>query len=185
MFFKNRKDNARNEKTLLTRYHQSGDLTVLGEIYSPYMEMVFGICLGYLKDRSKAEDAVMQVFEKLIQLLRKHEVDNFKSWLHSVARNHCLMELRKPQKEILAEQEVFQVPIMDFDELVHQEEELKALEACTKKLKEEQKRAISLFYKEEKSYAELSSIMNVELKKIKSLIQNARRMLKICLENRV
>lgn len=185
MFFSSKKDKAHNEQALLARFRQTGDLAVLGKIYSPYMDMVFGICLGYLKDRNKAEDAVMQIFEKLIVDLRKHEVVNFKSWLHSVARNHCLMELRKTKREFLAEDEIFQVPIMDFDDQEHQEVELQALESCTEKLKVEQREAINLFYKEERSYAELSELMNIELKKVKSLIQNARRMLKLCLENSV
>jgi DNA-directed RNA polymerase specialized sigma24 family protein len=37
---------------------------------------------------------VMQIFEQLINDLRTHEVQNFKNWLHTVARNYCFMQLR-------------------------------------------------------------------------------------------
>lgn len=185
MLFKIRKNTTLNETEALAAYREKGDLKVLGEIYAPYMDMVFGICIGYLKDRGKAEDAVMQVFEKLVLDLRKHEVANFKSWLHSLARNFCLMELRKPKKEYTAENDVFSVPIMDFEEEGHLESELQALEKCTEALKREQKEVIELFYKQEKSYAEIVGVLKIELKQVKSLLQNARRMLKICIEKSV
>jgi RNA polymerase sigma factor (sigma-70 family) len=185
LFFSSKKDKTHNEQALLARFRQNGDLGVLGEIYSPYMNLVFGICLGYLKDRNKAEDAVMQIFEKLIVDLRKHEVVNFKSWIHSVARNYCLMELRKLKKEFTAENDVFSIPIMDFDEEMHLESELQALEKCTEALKREQKEVIELFYKQEKSYADIVVVLKIELKQVKSLLQNARRMLKICIEKSV
>ncbi|SOE21652.1 RNA polymerase sigma-70 factor, ECF subfamily [Spirosomataceae bacterium TFI 002] len=183
--FRITKNTTQSEEASLELYRKKGSLKVLGDLYAPYMEMVFGICLGYLKDRGKSEDAVMRIFEKLIIDLRKHEVGNLKSWLHSVARNFCLMELRKTQKEFIIDHEVFQVPIMDFDNEVHQESELQALENCTEALKKEQKEVINLFYKEQKSYAEICEVINLEMKKVKSLLQNARRMLKICIEKSV
>lgn len=185
MLFKIKKNTTLNETEALTAYRESGDLKVLGDLYAPYMDMVFGICIGYLKDREKAEDAVMQVFEKLVFDLRKHEVVNFKSWLHSVARNFCLMELRKPKREFMVENEVFSVLIMDFDENLHLESDLQALEKCTEALKREQKEVIELFYQQEKSYSEIVAVLKIELKQVKSLLQNARRMLKICLEKSV
>ena len=36
----------------------------------------------------------MQIFEELVSKLKKHEVENFRGWLHQVAKNHCLMRLR-------------------------------------------------------------------------------------------
>ncbi|MCK7536213.1 MAG: hypothetical protein MZV63_37115 [Marinilabiliales bacterium] len=41
-------------------------MRVLGELYSGYMHLVYGVCLKYLKDRDESKDAVMQIFEKLI-----------------------------------------------------------------------------------------------------------------------
>ena len=83
------------DRELLEKYKKSGNIEVLGVLYQRYMHLVYGVCLKYLKDREESQDAVMQLFEKLIDSLRKHEVDNFKSWLHVTTRNFCLMELRK------------------------------------------------------------------------------------------
>src|SRR3546814_14471265 len=63
------------------------------------MEMVFAVCFKYLKDEDASKDAVMQLFEKLSIDLQWHQVSNFKGWLHQVARNHCLMQLRSAQNK--------------------------------------------------------------------------------------
>lgn len=84
-----------NEKELLAYYKRTGAVETLGKLYTPYMSLLYGVCFKYLQDRDRSQDAVMQIFEQLIEKLRVHEVDNFKSWLYVYARNYCLMELRK------------------------------------------------------------------------------------------
>lgn len=173
------------EADLLAEYYQSGDLELLGKLYEPYMHLVYGLCLKYLKDQAKSEDAVMQIFESLIKKLRIHQVDNFKSWLYSVARNHCLMQLRASGKDIVFIDDNF----MESAEVLHQdndkeeqEEQLKLLEKCIAGLSPEQQQSVRLFYLEEKCYKDIVEITGFELKKVKSYIQNGRRNLKICME---
>src|SRR5690554_7482019 len=78
---------SKQEATWLKEYYETGSLEVLGKLYEPYMFLIFGLCLKYLKDSTKSEDAVMQIFESLIKKLRVHRVENFKAWLYTVARN--------------------------------------------------------------------------------------------------
>jgi len=64
---------------------------------------VLGTCFKYLKNKDNACDATMQIFEKLISDLKTNDINNFKSWLYTVSKNHCLMILRKEtsiQKQI-------------------------------------------------------------------------------------
>src|SRR5690554_6153779 len=94
-----RNQSIKQEAAWLKEYYETGNLEVLGKLYEPYMFLIFGLCLKYLKDTNKSEDAVMQIFESLIKKLRIHRVDNFKPWLYTVARNHCLMQLRVKGKQ--------------------------------------------------------------------------------------
>ncbi len=96
-FLKNISSTNQSDTELVAIYRQSGDLKVLGELYQRYMELVYGVCLKYLKEPEQAQDAVMQIFEELVLKLKKHEVENFRGWLHQVAKNHCLMQLRTPK----------------------------------------------------------------------------------------
>jgi len=60
----------------------------------------------------------------------------------------------------------------------------KALQECLEKLKEKQRQSVELFYYKEKCYQEISEEMGIPLTKVKSYIQNGKRNLKICLEQK-
>ena len=166
-------------------YRQSGDLKVLGELYQRYMELVYGVCLKYLKDPELAQDAVMHIFEELVSKLKKHDVENFRGWLHQVAKNHCLMQLRTPKNL-----KTVSLPtlLMQNEEDVHlngvmeEEENFQKLEKCLDSLSDEQRRMIKLFYLEGKCYNEIVEITGLEWNHVRSSIQNGRRNLKLCME---
>jgi RNA polymerase sigma factor (sigma-70 family) len=174
-----------DEQGLLTDYRKTGNIELLGKLYEQYMPLVFGLCLKYLKDEEKSKDAVMQIFEDLIKKLRVHEVSNFKSWLYTVARNHCLMEIRSSSKhDIISIDDDF----METGALMHlnvedvSEEKFNVMGKCIESLPSGQKEVINLFYLEQKCYKEVSDITGFDLNKVKSYIQNGKRNLKICIE---
>lgn len=169
-------------------YRATGDLTILGELYERHMDLVYAVCYNYLRDEDEAKDAVMALFEQLVTDLRRHDVQQFVPWLHTVARNYCLMQLRRSQahpKTTLAgnvdldtDDEPTTAPPGDDPDL---EEDLSRMEACLKTLPPEQQTCLTLFYLEQKSYAEVAELTGYDLKQVKSYLQNGRRMLKICM----
>lgn len=162
-------------------------MQVLGELYQRYMDLVYGVCLKYFKDSEKAKDGVMQIFEELVVKLKKHEVDNFKGWLHILAKNYCLMQLRTPKNLKTTE---FKPELMQNEEEVHlngvleKEENLTKMEYCLGTLTDNQQKAIRLFYLDGKCYNEIVEITGFEWNQIRSFIQNGRRNLKNCMENK-
>jgi RNA polymerase sigma factor (sigma-70 family) len=173
------------DKELVTLYKETGDMSVLGELYQRYMELVYGVCLKYYKEPETAKDSVMQIFEELVSKLKRHEVDNFKGWLHQVAKNHCLMQLRTPKNLKTVE---FKTEFVQSEENVHlngvleKEENFKKLEFCLGTLTEEQRIAIKLFYLDGKCYNEIVETTGHDWNQVRSLIQNGRRNLKNCME---
>lgn len=172
----------------LAAYRRSGDVAVLGALYEPYMDMVFGVCFQYLRDEEESKDAVMQIFEKLVADLRQHEVSNFKSWLHSVARNHCLMKLRVSRITVGAEsaddrEQELQIGALADEDGFALDGQLNALDECLQKLVSEQRISIELFYLQNKCYRDIAGETGFEMSKVKSYIQNGKRKLKICIEN--
>ena len=65
------------------------------------------------------------------------------------------------------------------------EEQLVQMEDFIRKLPVEQKKTVELFYLEQKCYKEIAEITGTEWNKVRSLIQNGRRNLKICMEKRL
>lgn len=187
-FLKNITQTGLADKELISRYKSTSDLKTLGDLYQRYMELVYGVCMKYLQDSEKAKDAVMQIFEELVLKLKKHEVENFKSWLYQLAKNHCLMQLRTPRNLKTVE-----IPesLMQSEENVHlngvleKEENFKKLELCLGTLSEEQRKAVQLFYLDGRCYNEIAELTGMDWNQVRSLIQNGRRNLKICMESRI
>lgn len=179
------------EYRLISTYKSTGDLKILGELYKPYMHLVYGVAFKYLKDRETSKDTVMQIFEKLIVALKSHQVDNFKSWLYVITKNHCLMQLRSKEYKIKQRHKDISEINMESNFVLHHEddgideENITALENCIEELQNEQKACIRLFYFEKKSYREIGQLTRQDLKKVKSYIQNGKRNLKICMENNI
>lgn len=177
--------NDATDQELLAAYRKSADLQVLGNLYGRYMDLVYGLSLKYLEDPEMAKDAVMQIFEELIKKLQNHEVVYFKSWLYTVAKNHCLMQLRSVKSKKTVE---LPAELMQSEENGHlngsllKEAQFLLLEKCLQHLTGEQQQAVTLFYLEQKSYNEIVASTGLEWTKVRSLIQNGRRNLKICME---
>ena len=139
--------------------------------------------MKYLKNKFDAEDLAMHLFEKLPGKLLSHNISNFKSWLYMVTKNECLMILRKKgnlTSSLTRELE----DTDDVDLKIEKEEQLEMLEDAIEDLKEEQKECIKLFYIESKSYQEITEMLRLDIKKVKSAIQNGKRNLKLNLEGR-
>ena len=185
------RNNTSTDEEILTAYRNSAKLDVLGDLYGRYMDLVFGVCIKYLKHSDLAQDAVIHIFEHIASVLKHKKVDNFRPWLYVVAKNHCLMELRKNKHATTSmdDERFFEGKIMESEYAVHpidreeQERNEDALKVCIEKLKALQKKSIELFYFQELSYQQISEEMKIEVKKVKSYIQNAKRNLKLCLEN--
>ncbi len=187
--FLRKKSTDESDEELLRRYREGGDIGVLGRLYERHMHLVYGVCLKYLEDREAAKDEVMNIFEKLVTAIPEQELLNFKTWLYVVTKNHCLMLLRSRKSESAHLETMLSDPtfFMEREAEMHPMEndgemDMKRLEECISRLKDEQRKCIRLFYYEGCGYREIAGRLGMEENKVKSFIQNGKRNLKICME---
>jgi len=190
VFLTKKEETALSDLELVLRYRQSGEVYYAGILYQRYTHLILGLCLKYFKNEEDSKDAVMDIFEQITVALLKHEVANFKSWLHTLTRNHCLMKLRKPEVKRTITQEVSEIDenlfmekaedehLIDEDE---REAQLRHLPEALSQLNAEQKACIELFYLQGKNYQEVADATGYTLNQVKSYIQNGKRNLKIIL----
>ncbi|MBE7171098.1 MAG: sigma-70 family RNA polymerase sigma factor [Williamsia sp.] len=175
-----------SDKDLLTLYQNEGKQEILAQLFLRYTDLVYGTCAKYLGNQEAAKDAVMNIYEELLQKVQLHKIDNFKSWLYVVAKNHCLMQIRQGKKMVTTEFDGQIVQAEDFshlDGVLEKERQLNKLSGCMEQLGEEQRRTVQLFYLENKCYHEITLITGFDWNKVRSLVQNGRRNLKICMES--
>ncbi|MCU0402924.1 MAG: sigma-70 family RNA polymerase sigma factor [Chitinophagaceae bacterium] len=175
-----------SDKEILDRYRQSNDRELLGILLQRYTILLLGVCLKYLKNEEEAKDAVQQVFSKVISEIDKYPVDHFKSWIYTIARNHCFMQLRNKVHPLSDESlenhlsaSVFEHPLQEKQMLEDKESLLDLLEGAIKEIQPNQQQCISLFYIQKKSYRQISDETGFSLMQIKSFIQNGKRNLRL------
>ena len=96
------------------------------------------------------------------------------------------MLLRKQQREQPLDEQIMESAFVMHpnDEENSMENDLQALSGCIEELVDEQKACVTAFYLKKESYQQIAEQLKLELKKVKSYIQNGKRNLKICLEGK-
>lgn len=187
-----KKKEYNSDEELLKHYKQSGNKELFADLFKKHVSVVYGTCLFYLQDKDEAQDATMQLFEKLMLDINNREIDNFKGWLSFVVRNHCISLIRKNKsqsKNIKSYYEFeYEAPDYETEEKINSVSDdvlLENMKTCLPKLKENQRICVELFYLKNKSYQDIANETNFSLNEIKSYIQNGKRNLKLFLEDSI
>ena len=177
---------SETDEELLRLYRNSGKMDYFTRLYDRYIPLIYGLCLKYLQNEDDAQDAVMQLFEDLVTKVMRHEIQTFRTWLHSVSRNHCLQILREKGR---VQQVDFQSEFMESEAFLNlldgdddNSERIRALQFCMEKLPEKQRISVICFFNDGLSYADIVDTTGFPLNKVKSYIQNGKRNLKVCIE---
>ena len=178
------------DSELLDLLKKENDKSVIGVLFKRYTHLVLGVSMKYMRDEDEAKDCVMEIFEKLLTDLSRHEIHNFKSWLHSVTRNHCLMKLRAGKRKFAERFDNYdsRLEVVEMNLLLHpddareKETALTLLEKGIQQLNKDQKKCVELFYLDQKSYQEIVDLTGYSMLNVKSHIQNGKRNLKIFME---
>jgi RNA polymerase sigma factor (sigma-70 family) len=175
------------DQELLDRWYSDRNNEWLGVLLQRYTLLLFGVCMKYIKQEDEARDCVQQIFVKVITELAKYRVEYFKSWIYTIARNHCLMKLRD-QHGRAAELSESMLAAWDDEpgNNSHREKEqlLEWMGDALKELGKEQKLCVTLFYLDKQSYQEIASKTGFTLMQVKSHIQNGKRNLKLLMEKK-
>ena len=179
-----------SDADLLVQFKRNNSPNDLLPLYERHAELIYALALRYLGTPQRAEDAGMEIWAVLLDKLPKHDISNFRSWLQTTIRNHCLMQLRREKRDPLQQTNNDDV-FMQSDRLLHlstesnhqQAPDTRPLYHCLKQLKEQQRRCVSMFYLQEgESYQSIAEQLNLSIGGVRSHLQNGRRNLKTCLE---
>lgn len=179
------RNKQKSDRELIIDYKSHDNFSALDELFQRYIHLVFFVCEKYLKNLEDSKDAVMEIFEKSVEQLKKYEVTDFKKWIYATAKNHCAYKLKRKAALPVIEKNVekfenFFMENQDFSHLLSEREaQFQKLEWALNHLEEVQKTCIDLFYFQRKSYQQIAEMTGYSIKQVKSSIQNGKRKLKI------
>ena len=182
--FKTRKQFPGSDVEIISTYKNTGDKQLIGILFERYAHLVYGVCYKYVKDKEVCRDATLFIFEKLFVDLKKYEVTNFSSWLHSVARNYCFAYMKTAGRDVSLD-EITLDNLADHNDKNQEDELIKKhlskLPEALAAINDEQQTCVRLFYLNNKSYVEIAEQTGYSLNQVKSFIQNGKRNLRIYL----
>lgn len=148
-----------------------------------HRDYLFRSIYSVLKDQKEAEDATQEVFIKIYTSLPKYENQGFKTWITRIAVNHAIDMRRKKQrrKEEMTEELESHIGGSQADDVeleVLKRERQKLVQKRLEEVPANYRDVIYGFYIQEKSYQEMASEQNVQVKTIETKLYRARLWIK-------
>lgn len=142
-----------------------------------------------VRSHEQVEDLVQEVFVKAFDNLGSYNSDYaFSTWLYRIATNHTIDFLRKKKLQTLSIDETIktadgevepQIPDDNYeaDRSVIRKQRSAIIHDAISRLPEKYRQVIEMRHMEEKSYQEISELLDIPLGTVKAHIFRAREML--------
>lgn len=168
----------------LVRRCREGDRRAFAGLVTRYEKPVYNAALRMLHDREDARDVTQAVFLKVYEHLADYDSQyRFYSWIYRIALNESINALhRRMQREPIAEDEADNQP--GPEDACAREQAAHGIEAALMSLKPEYRSVIVLKHLLGCSYHDMSEILELPEKTVKSRLFTARQQLKECLLSR-
>ncbi len=169
---------------LLVERARRGDQLAFGELVQMHQHAVYNLCYRMLGERGESEDAAQETFLRAYSHLDRYDAERpFRTWLLSIASNHCIDRLRKRRLVWLSIEEPLPPhPALNSDEIepedaVISNERGAAIQRMLDELSPEYRAAVVLRYWYDLSYTEIAEVLNTTESAVKSRLFRARQAL--------
>ena len=161
-------------------YLESQNTAYFNVLYDRYSDKVFAKCVSMLKDEMRAEDAVQDIFMKVLLNLSKFKMNaRFSTWLYAIAYNFCIDKIRRRRKErdIVTDVE----DINNYEGYVDDDDDRDILETnvvqmkhILEQMKVSDKAVLFMKYQDDMSIKEMTEVLDLSESAIKMKIKRAK-----------
>lgn len=165
---------------------REGNQDAFAELVYSFQDAVYNLCYRMLGQNTEAEDATQEAFIRAYLNLHRYDINrSFKTWLLSIASNHCIDRLRKRRMQFLSLDEPLPSGMslaLSSDEpgpeqVAMSNERGQQMQLLLDQLKPDDRAAIIYRYWYDYSYAEIAEVLESTESAIKSRLFRARRLL--------
>jgi RNA polymerase sigma factor (sigma-70 family) len=170
-----------SQEIKLLRASLQGDTAAFEQIILRYQAMVCAITYSATGRMDASEELAQETFlrawQKLVQL---QDLNKFRSWLCSIARNLIRDYLLHKSRQPIQSADLTQLPAdkaTPFDHLIKQEEEM-ILSHALMQIPEEFREPLVLYYRQEQSVKEVAESLDIPEATVRTRMHRGRQMLK-------
>ncbi|MGQ9365016.1 sigma-70 family RNA polymerase sigma factor [Azospirillum sp. ST 5-10] len=171
-----------SDEALMARI-RGGDQDAYRRLVHRHLKRTYALARRVSGSDSEAEDIVQDVFLQVWQrrVQWSDQGARFTTWLYRVVVNRCIDHKRRPVNEEL---DAVEEPAAQGADAVHtiQRHQVAArLQDAQRRLPPQQRVALTLFYYEGLSNADIASAMQISVTAVESLLKRARQQLRVLL----
>ena len=168
-----------SDRDIIDRYLETQDGSYFSIIYDRYSRLVYAKSLSMLKNEAAAEDAVQEIFIKVMLKLSSYTGDaKFSTWMYAITYNYCIDIIRKTQRKKAIDVEDIDVleasMIPEPDDARILEVDIKRLKYILERIPRKDKAILMMKYLEEFSIKEIAEIMEKSESAVKMQILRAK-----------
>lgn len=167
---------------------QKGDNEAFAELVDRFQTRIFSFCYQFFREREIATDMAQETFVRAFRYLNKYDPKRkFSTWIYSIAKNICIDEKRKMDRnrtmslESVSSSSVIDPEpgqhLKDPSQIFQHLEDKLFLEEAIGELPEKYRAVIILCYFQELPYQEIAEILGLSLNLVKVRIFRAKKQL--------
>lgn len=162
-----------------------GDTEAFGVLFDRYAKKVFGYLCNFTRRREDCEDFLQDTFYKAYVNLRYcRERERFSSWLFAIAHNVAVSNSRKLSSYYSRElsEDIFHnladtSPLNELNARLVRQEGISNLRKAIAEMPPKYREAVVLFYYNEFSLKEISTIVDIPVNTVKTRLHRGRQYL--------
>ena len=159
-------------------YLDTRDGRVFDELYERYAGKIYGRCISILYDEAESQDAVQDIFMKILGNLSKFNFKSkFSTWVYSITYNWCIDLIRKRKKRAVVDDAdgLGDLDVIDeVDDSFLLETEISRLKLILEKIPADDKAVLLMKYLEEMSIKEMTEVLEKSESAVKMQIKRAK-----------
>ena len=183
-------DWSSQDDNILVKAHLQGDKTAFEVLFKKYREMVARLVFSIVKEESRVDDTVQDVFVLLFRNLAKFRGQSaLKTWIYRITVNEALRHINRSKRWVQMPEGDFepsQLPstIVVFnhgaspERVMIEGEQRELIQNGMSRLKPDHRIILTLYYLEDLSVQELSNVLEIPEGSVKSRLFYARESLK-------
>jgi RNA polymerase sigma-70 factor (ECF subfamily) len=169
-----------SDESLINDYLVSQNNKYFDNLYNRYKDKVYGKCLSMLNDEEKSQDAIQDIFIKVLLNLSTFKQDSkFSTWLFSITYNYCIDMIRRDGKfltEIIDEKKGSDLLMAEdgIEEKKLLEIKVERLDAVLDVLPDRDRSVLIMKYQGDLSIKDISDMMGKSESAIKMILKRAK-----------
>lgn len=173
-----------SDDSQLVKRVQNGDGYAFEQLYLRYKQPIYNYCWTLLNYNTQdAISVTSDVFIKIYEYLKNHQVENIKALLYTTAHNESLNLIASHRGERRDQfTELFEETVEDNEDknekhLLELSFKQEILQDLLKHLDEQSREILYLVYYEEKSYEEIAELLHLKKNTVGTLLSRAKKKL--------